>query len=191
MDIRAVLFVDGENLVFRYQESLKAGRKPANGVIHEPDVFVWHPGVTTVTSFDLFRVCYYTTVVGDDQRLEQIKQKLASIIFKADTTGDSVMTGQIVPLIFKKPQKSNKTRVVDIHMIIDVMKYAHLNVVDLIYLISGDQDYLPLITEVMRQGKQVYVGALSSGLGKPLVYSCDEFFDLDKFFFTSEAATAT
>ena len=183
MDLRAILFVDGENLVFRYQEEIRLGRIPADGVIHEPDCFVWHPGITSVSHFDLFRVCYYTTVVGSDDYIEQIRQKLAKIVFRATAMGPSHISGQIVPRVFKKPQKSTKTRSVDIHLIIDVLQYAHLNAVDLIYLASGDQDYLPLIENVMRQGKQVYISAFSSGLGKPLAYSCDEFFDLDKFFF--------
>ena len=191
MDIRAILFVDGENLVWRYQDQVSAGRIPADGVVHEPDCFVWHPGITTVSQHGLFRVCYYTTVVGSDERVEEIKQKLSRIVFEATVPGGGQITGQVVPLVFKKLQRSNKTRVVDIHLIIDVMKYAHLNAVDMIYLVSGDQDYLPLIHEVMHQGKQVYVGAVSSGLGKPLTYSWDEFFDLDRFFFKPTVSAAT
>lgn len=191
MDVRTILFVDGENLVFRYQEEIKAGRVSADGVVHEPDCFVWHPGITSVSQFGLFRVCYYTTIVGADERVEEMKQKLAEIVYRAVPPGGGYITGQIVPLVFKKLQKSNKTRVVDIHLIIDVLKYAHSNAVDLIYLVSGDQDYLPLINEVMRQGKQVYVGALSSGLAKVLTYSCDEFFNLDNFFFKPAAPPAT
>ena len=187
MDIRAILFVDGENLVFRFQEGIKAGRVPADGIVHEQDCFVWHPDITKVSVFGLFRVCYYTSVVGDDKRIEEVKQKLSRITFRAEVSLEQVITGQVIPLVFKKLQQSNKTRIVDIHLVIDVLKYAHLNAVDLIYLISGDGDYLPLIQEVMRQGKQVYVGALSSGLAKPLVYSCDEFFDLDKYLFKPTA----
>src|SRR5712692_5613726 len=191
MDIRTILFVDGENLVFRFQDELKAGRTPADGVIHEPDCFVWHPGITHISHFGLFRVCYYTTVTGDDSRLESIKQKLAAIVFNAVTPGGPVITGQVVPVVFKKLQKSTKTRVVDIHLITDVLRYAHSDAAELIYLVSGDQDYLPLIHEVMRQGKQVYIGALSSGLAKVLTYSCDEFFNLDKFFFKPAVPGAT
>ena len=191
MDMRTILFVDGENLVFRYQDELKAGKKPADGVVHEPDVFVWHPGVATISHFHLFRVCYYTTVVGDDAKVVDAKEKLARVVFRAQSGPQAQISGQIVPVVFKKPERSRKTRVVDIHLVIEVMKYAFSNTVDLVYLISGDQDYLPLITEVMHQGKQVYVGALSSGLGQPLTYSCDEFFNLDRFFFKTEAPSAT
>jgi uncharacterized LabA/DUF88 family protein len=180
---RTILFIDGENLVFRYQDAVKAGRVPNEGVVHEPDCFVWHPSLTSISVLHLIRVCYYTSVVGDDPKVEQVKQKLASIMYQCDSTPEMSKTGQIVPMVFKKLQKSTKTRVVDIHLIIDVLRFAHSNAVDLIYLASGDLDYMPLIQEVMRQGKQVYVGGFSSGLAKPLTYSCDEFFDLDQFFF--------
>src|SRR2546428_8537671 len=99
MDVRTILFVDGENLVFRYQDEVKAGRIPADDVIHEPDCFVWHPGITTVSQCGLFRVCYYTTVVGSDERVEEIKQKLSGIVFKATPPGGGYITGQVVPLV--------------------------------------------------------------------------------------------
>jgi uncharacterized LabA/DUF88 family protein len=183
MGPRTILFVDGENLVFRFQEEVKAGRTPNDDLIHEPDCFVWHPAMARVSRYDLFRVCYYTTVVGDEDRVESVKRKLAEIKFAAVPADGPVMTGQVVPAVFKKLQRSTKTRVVDIRLIIDVLRYAHSDAIDLIYLVSGDQDYLPLINEVMHLGKQVYVGALSSGLAKPLTYNCDEFFNLDRLFF--------
>ena len=182
MELRTILFVDGENLVFRYQDEIRKGRIPTDVVVHEPDCFVWHPRMTQISNFDLIRVYYYTTVAGDEPRLDEIRRKLAAIIFQTGR-GRTQITGQIVPLVFKKDKQSRKTRTVDIHLIIDVLRFAHLNAIDLIYLASGDEDYLPLIREVMRQGKQVYIGALSSGLGKSLTYECDDFFDLDKFFF--------
>ena len=183
MDFRTILFVDGENLVFRYQDELKSGRVAADGVIHEPDCFVWHPRITHISHFGLFRVYYYTTVIGDDDRVEEIKQRLSSIVFNATGPDNIGITGQVVPIVFKKLQKSRKTRVVDIHLIIDVLRYTHLNAIEIVYLVGGDEDYLPLINEVMREGKQVYIGALTSGLAKSLTYTCDEFFDLDKLFF--------
>lgn len=191
MDHRTILFVDGENLVFRFQDELRAGRVAADGVIHEPDCFVWHPGITSISHFDLFRVCYYTTVIGDDARVEEIKQRLSKVVFNAIGPNNTAISGQVVPMVFKKPQQSRKTRVVDIHLIIDVLRYAHSNAIEIIYLASGDGDYLPLINEVMHEGKQVYVGALSSGLAKPLTYTCDEFFELDRFFFKPLAESAT
>jgi uncharacterized LabA/DUF88 family protein len=54
-----------------------------------------------------------------------------------------------------------------------------------VYLASGDGDYLPLLQEVMRRGKQVEVLAFSSGLNEQLTYSVDRFLSLDEVFFDS------
>ncbi len=189
--LRAILFVDGENLVFRYQDAISNGAVPAEGVVHEADCFVWHAALTQISHLDLLRVCYYTTVTGSDEKVVEIKEKLARIAYSAQSVGGGTIAGQLYPVVFKKLQKSRKTRVVDIQLIIDVMRYSFSNAIDLVYLVSGDQDYLPLISEVMRHGKQVYVAALSSGLGSELRYSCDDFVDLDKYFFKPSAKPAT
>jgi uncharacterized LabA/DUF88 family protein len=54
---------------------------------------------------------------------------------------------------------------------------------DILFLLAGDGDYIPLIEEVMRQGKQVHLGAFSDGLSPRLPHIADEFVDLDKYFF--------
>ena len=49
---------------------------------------------------------------------------------------------------------------------------------------TGDGDYIPLIQEIMRQGKQVIVGALSNGLNPKLRVVADNFIDLDCWLLT-------
>ena len=46
---------------------------------------------------------------------------------------------------------------VDIHIAVDIVKslFLHENV-DVIILISGDRDYVPLINQIRQQGKQAY-----------------------------------
>lgn len=63
------------------------------------------------------------------------------------------------------------------------MRAALSTPVDVICLISGDGDYLPLIQEVTRTGKRIYVAALSSGLNPQLIRSVDSFLNLDPLFF--------
>ena len=71
----------------------------------------------------------------------------------------------------------------DIQIVIDVMRFAFTDEVERVYLASGDGDYLPLISEVMRRGKQVELLAFSSGLSGALPYSVDSFYSLDNLFF--------
>ena len=177
-----MIFVDGENLTFRYQEMIKGGKKPAKNVVHIPDIFVWHPEITTPSYLELRRVSYYTSMVADEPAIEDTKQKIGRISYEYYDVGIRG-TYQICNFIFKKEKQKEKTRKVDINIIIDVMRCASFEHIDLIILVSGDGDYLPLINEVMHKGKQVWVYALSSGLDKRLIYTTDEFLELDKIMF--------
>ena len=55
-----------------------------------------------------------------------------------------------MPVVFKKPKQSQKTRNVDIQIVIDVMRCAHSDQFEQIYILSGDGDYLPLVRELGR-----------------------------------------
>ena len=180
---RSILFIDGENLVMRYQEMSASGKLPDSRVVHIPDVFVWHPNVISWHALrKVIRVVYYTSVVGDEVRVKETKRAIAANTYFSDAD-DGRMHGQIVPVVFKKPSRSQKTRNVDIQVVIDVMRYAFTDEIDRVYLASGDGDYIPLLAEVMRRGKQVEVLALSSGLNDQLPYSVDRFLSLDTVFF--------
>jgi uncharacterized LabA/DUF88 family protein len=50
-------------------------------------------------------------------------------------------------------------------------------------LVTGDGDFLPIIKEAIRHGKQVYLAAFSTGLNKKLLNHVDHFIDLDKVYF--------
>ncbi len=169
----------------RFQDEVAAGRQPNHGKVHSPDVFVWHSQFMRNDTYELrkvVRVYYYTSVVGDAQRVEEVKRQLAEILFT--TVGDDGgISGQIVPIVFKKPARSKKTRSVDIQIVIDIMRFAFTDEIERVYLASGDGDYVPLIDEVMRRGKQVEVLAFSSGLNSVIPYSVDRYFNLDKLFF--------
>lgn len=65
---KTFIFADGENLVMRYQAMLAQGHRPKKGIKHIPDVFVWHPGITTWSVMDLQRVTYYSSATGDQPK---------------------------------------------------------------------------------------------------------------------------
>lgn len=184
--LKTIAFVDGENLVWRYQAMLTEGRKPKAGVVHIPDVFVWIDTVFNWSIFDLRRVAYYSSMVGDATRLQETEKQIANTQYSYSHEMDEQMPKanfQVVPHLFKKDKQSRKTRMVDIQIIIDVMRHTFSQSYDVIYLFSGDGDYLPLIEEVMRQGKQVYISAFSSGLNEKLISRVDMFTPLDEDFF--------
>lgn len=190
---RIAIFADGENLVFRFQAMLDSGRKPLKWVQHERDCFVWsplfiwnpnrpgHPGFQLIT-----RILYYTSVIGDDQRIAAVRDQLAAIEYTCHPDGtnmDVTHSAQLVPVVFKKPAQSQKTRNVDIQIVIDVMRCAHSDQFEQIHILSGDGDYLPLVKEVAHLGKQIRLSAFSSALHPELRRNVDRFTLLDDFYF--------
>ena len=93
----------------------------------------------------------------------------------------------MTPQIIKKSRGSHTNKSADdIHLVLDALRHTYNNSVDLVHIISGDGDYIPVIKEIMRQGKRVWVSALSSGLNPNIESAVDEFFILDSKFFEDE-----
>ena len=84
--------------------------------------------------------------------------------------------------VLKKVRTARGGKGVDIQLTVDVLSNTYQNNLDVVYLISGDGDYAPLIAECQRQGKIVFVAALSSGLNPSLPVVADRFIDLDNCF---------
>lgn len=168
-----MVLADGENLVFRYQDMLPT-RVPNAQTVHIEDVFVWHPGIVAQGIFTPVRLNYYTSATGGDDYIEQLEDKISTNVFSMN---------QVCPRVFKKPAKSKKAKLVDISICIDAMRHSNNKDVQVIFLLSGDGDYLPLIKEVMRNGTQVWLGAFSNGLSPKLKPAVDRFVDLDRVFF--------
>lgn len=182
---RLIAFADGENLVLRYQDMIKKGSKPKAGVVHVPDILVWHPDITEANVTDITRVTYYQTCFGDDPKIEAAKQTIKDVRYTYTMAyGSKVDTsGGLIPRVFKKESKSTKTKSVDINLTVDMLRYIPNPKFDVLLLLSGDGDYLPLVEEVCRSGKQVWVAAFSDGLNSSMKMAADEFIDLDPIFF--------
>jgi uncharacterized LabA/DUF88 family protein len=164
---------------------VESGRVPDKKVIHIPEVFVWHPKITEWCMMDIVHVYFYSSMVADDSKLVATKEAIGKTVYRYDYVIGEHPAGaaQLVPVLFKKLSSSRKSRQVDINITIDMMRFAHNPNIQVLHLISGDGDYIPLLQEVMRHGKEVYVGALSSGLASELRYTADEFISLDDIFF--------
>lgn len=180
---RVLIFLDGENLVCRYQDMIEEGKIPNLQVVHEKDCFVWSPEITRWSFLNVIRVTYYASVVGDDKKVEQVESNIGNLFY---TCSDNVVEGtaKVIPRVFKKRSKKQRGRHVDIQLTLDALHAAYNNPVDGILIGSGDGDFIPVVKEIGRTGKQVYVAAFSSGLNKQLPIFADDFVDLDKMFFT-------
>jgi uncharacterized LabA/DUF88 family protein len=177
---RTMVFVDGENLVQRYQASLKEGFKAAsNDVRHIPDALVWRHAMTT-SLCNIVRVSYYTTFTGDSDAIAELTGKISATEYRyrVGIETSPLGLGRLVPHIFKKEGRSAKTKSVDINLAIDALRHTYGNSLDVAVIFTSDGDYIPLIQEIMRQGKQVIVGGLRSGLHPALPTIADAFLDL-------------
>ena len=192
----ALIFVDGENLVFRYQEMIADGRKPAPGNVHIKDCFIWNQKILDDHLWNLKRIAYYTSVIGDDVKVRQVREQIAATKFQVRVSpiGDSgalyaTRSGQIVPFVRKKNTKSKKESICDVALSVDVMRSCYRDHASTIWLFTGDGDFLSLLSEVVHNGKLAYVSAFSSGLCDEIPFVVDEFLLLDKYFFADEEPT--
>lgn len=174
-----MVFIDGENLVFGYQSMLDRGWVPRkDDVVHVSDVLVWHPSFThLVRLHEVLRATYYTYAVGSDPQIDAIRGQIKSLRFNKHR--DSEFPNWLTPQVFKKDKKTAKAKGVDIQLTVDVLTQVHHDNVDTVYLMSGDGGYRPLIEEVIRSGKHIYLSAFSDGLDGSLVHRVDDFYCLD------------
>lgn len=175
-----MVFVDGENLCVRFERMCKeAGKIPLNTVQHEVGAFVWRKGFTFNWPLDVLRVTYYTSVAGTDDGLKELQDRMAKLHWaRSDNHG-----GRMVPRVFKKAKSGEKTKSVDINLCVDILRHCYADDLDTVVLMSGDGDYLPLLREVMRRGKQAIVAAFSSGLNPEIGRTVDGLQILDDRFF--------
>ena len=175
-----MLFVDGENFTIRAQQlaSNKALALTA-GQHYEKDVFVWFPGVSGRANpfpepplklqATAVRAYYYTSVSGDENRIASIREALWKLGFQ--------------PEVFKRDPQTKRSKGVDIALAKDFLCNAFFNNYDVAVLYAGDGDYVPMVHEVKRMGKVVYVAFFyETGLSPALRLASDECFRLDEFF---------
>jgi hypothetical protein len=179
---RWMLFVDGENFTIRGQQfAHDKGVSLEEGSEYCHNVFLWMPGVKPTAALtntwgapllvqpQAIRSYYYTSVTGDEPRVRSVRKALRSLGFH--------------PEVFKKLKKSEKAKGVDIALSKDFLSHAFLNNYDVALLLAGDGDYVPLIAEVKRLGKVVYLAFFDeSGLSDELYLAADMFFEMGSFF---------
>lgn len=179
---RWMLFVDGENFTMRGQELAKqCNVNLKQGPYWERDVLLWLPGIPARQSIIpnapvgiqpvASRAYYYTSCMGDEQRLTSIREALWGLGFH--------------PEVFKKRRQETKSKGVDIALAKDFLCNAFLNNYDAAVLMAGDADYIPMVNEVKRLGKLVYViffHGKGLGLSRELQVASDVFFKIDDSF---------
>jgi uncharacterized LabA/DUF88 family protein len=178
---RYMFFIDGENLVYRFQDMKTDGYVPIAGINHLPDTYVWISNVSapSIRETLIIRAYYYTSVYGDDKKLQIVANELKSIGVQPTQGG----ARNLYPVLFKKHRKTEKAKSVDIKLTVDILSNVFQNNLDTICIFSGDGDFAPVLEEAIRYGKRVFVGAFSKGLSPALRQLTDDFINLDNYFF--------
>ncbi len=125
-DKRSLVFLDGENLAFRFQDMVAQGFEPLNGTTHIRDTFVWHPDFLKLFHTpDIIRMTAYTSAVGDTGKIDRIRGEIKSIKIPIVTRSNVMIdTSCVVPCVFKKSRQSQKSPSVDIAMTIEIMRHT-------------------------------------------------------------------
>jgi uncharacterized LabA/DUF88 family protein len=164
-----MLFVDGENLAIRYKNVLaESGLVAETHIKHLENLYVWskHANRRNHEQVALIRSYFYTCAKGDTAKIESIED-------------DLIQLGISDPRVFKK-NNNRKSKRVDITLATDMLSHAYNDNYDIAVLVAGDEDYVPLVQEIKRKGKQVALWFFESGLSRHLKNECDLFFDISE-----------
>lgn len=175
---KVMIFIDGENLAIRYGEIIsKAELEKQPHVEYEESIYVWSKCISEILIKHDFRVIrnhYYTSVIGNDVKSVEIEDKLKNLGIES-------------PVVFKK-RKGKKSKRVDITLAVDMLSHAHKKNFDVAVLISGDEDFVPLVKAVRQTGRSVVIWFFSEGQGLSdnLRRSADHYFNIGDFLLNKE-----
>ena len=188
---RMMIFFDGENLAARYQAMVKDGWAARPDMFHTRDSLLYGDGMAhlaLVGFHEVLRATYYTSTTGDDAALIALSQQIKALSVSRHRLAS--LPCNLTPQVFKRDKGTSRSKGVDIKLAVDVLTQVHNDTVDSVYILSGDGDYLPLMDEVLRHGKHLYVSAFSSGLSPKARQVADQFYLLDHHVFPHGAPIA-
>lgn len=171
---KIMVFIDGENLAIRYKNKLKNSSPPSH-VKFIPDIYVWSVFLNMERQrYNVIRKYYYTSVIGDSNKLDEIEREIKSHGIEA-------------PRVFKKDKGKGSKRV-DISLATEMLTHAHRRNYDVAVLVAGDEDYIPLVDAVMAEGRRVVIWFLDDGLSSALKNKADYYFDLGEVLLSDDRA---
>lgn len=174
-----MVFVDGENFTIRGQTVARQNNlQLSEGKCYYTDTFLWLPSSNAHSQLgqghlhlapNPIRSFYYTSVWGDEEKINDVRKKLWECKFD--------------PVVFKKVRRNEKAKGVDIALTKDLLTNAFHNNYDVAIIFAADSDYIPVIEEIRRMGKVVYLAFFNGDWIKDkLKVSCDSFVDITPTF---------
>ncbi|MBK9409752.1 MAG: NYN domain-containing protein [Gemmatimonadetes bacterium] len=180
-----MVFVDGENLVRGYERVLAARSHVEHGhKVHSPRNYIWvaNPFQEFIIPFDVIRASYYFSLVGNDDVQRQASlEALRECDLGSQTIGNQRM--KLTPRIYQRPSGGESSKRLDIEICTDVLSNTYQDNFDVLLLVTGDEDFVPLVAEVQRSGKQVVIASFQHGLSPQLRQVADVFLPLEATMF--------
>src|SRR5262245_13775749 len=115
---RMMAFIDGDNLLVRYQAMKAAGREPVERAFFEQDKYVWRPDISAPGELDIIRANYYVSVVGDENECNRVFDAL-KVLPAIHVSYPTAF--QLSPVVFKKENRTDKAKGVDIQLAVDLL----------------------------------------------------------------------
>lgn len=183
MPQRIMAFVDGNYLLSRFEKLQANGRQPNSNVYWVRKEYVWHSSTFDPAPYAAIRTTYYRDAMRSSRLQEEVAARIHELKFSVGPGGASSYPNFLTPHILGDNGRRNKDSHVGIQIAVDVLSNVYRDNVEAIAIVSGDASYLPLIKEVQRSGKHVYVSAFGDDVGNQVVLSADKFLDLEPVYF--------
>jgi uncharacterized LabA/DUF88 family protein len=167
---RTYLFVDGENLTCRAQKELGSNLISSNSNQWIRDTFIWSQTLSEISStYFVRRRFYFTSRVGDSDKIEKALKTIKRAGFEA-------------PRVFKRDKAKDSKRV-DISLATEALRNLFVRNYQNMILVTGDEDFLPLVEAAQDMGARVVLWSIKSGLSTRLVDAADAHCDISDFLF--------
>jgi uncharacterized LabA/DUF88 family protein len=173
-----MIFVDGEDFTMRAEKLAKgAGIKLEAGPYYQKGSFYWFPFSypaevlsnaegTLLLRTPPVRSMYYASTPGGTKGVDRVKRAIWKLGFE--------------PKVFSSSRRASKVKGIEVSLVTDALSNAFAGNYDIAVIVAGDEAYVPLVEELKRQGKIVYVAFFSlEGGNAALQYAADMFIELD------------
>jgi hypothetical protein len=175
---RWMIFVDGEGFTARVEEFARTSAGALDpGTAYRPGVFFWfpfsYPGeILSGAEGNLLmktpptRSLYYTSASGGEKGLDVARGEIWKLGFE--------------PKVFRRTRRGGGTKAETAALTTDMLSNAYSDNFDIAVLVAGDAAFVPLVEELKRRGKVVYVVFFSlQGADAALRFAADVFIALD------------